>query len=146
MAQKILLEQIREIKEKRELFSYIPCNVYQLGSVEYKVIYSSPSIRYLMQILYYIPDDITVDILNSCYFIFPIRDHGMYIPSTHLKDRDIIVFDSFDGIEEKTIFRIMLHEIAHSYLKHLGSKTDSERAQREKEASEWSDQMLKIVY
>ncbi len=145
MAEKILLEQIRDIKEKRELFAYIPCNVYHLGRVEYKVIYSCPSIRYLMQILYYIPDDITVEILNTCYFIFPIRDHGMYIPSTHLKDRDIIVFNSFEGVEEKTIFRVMLHEIAHSYLKHYGSKSDGEREQREREASEWSDRMLKVV-
>ncbi|MBN2160808.1 MAG: hypothetical protein JW807_15575 [Spirochaetes bacterium] len=137
--------KIREIKETQRLFDYVPCNVYRLGMIENMVVYSCPSIQYLLRILYFLPDEITLSVLNGCYFLFQIRDHGMHIPSTLLRERDIIVFNSFDGLEEKTILTIMLHEIAHCYLKHQGPKTNSGGKQREAEAREWADRMLALI-
>ena len=146
MACKISVEKFREIKVNQELFYYIRSNVHIIGSVDSMVIYNNPTFKFLMQILYFLPDDIAVDILNRCYFIFPIRDHGMHIPATHLGDRDIIVFNSFNDVTEKMIFKIMLHEIAHCHLNHRGQKTAEGREQREIEASAWADRMIESVY
>ena len=146
MPEKITIEKFREIKLKRELFNYVQSNVYLVGNVESMAIYSNPTFKCLMQILYFLTDDIAVDVLNSCYFIFPIRDHGMYIPAKHVSDRDVIVFNSFNEVTEEMIFKIMLHEIGHSYLKHRGPHKTKGRKQREIEASEWADRMIKIVY
>jgi hypothetical protein len=146
MTEKISIEKIGDIKTKHQLFDYIQSNVYLLGSVENMVLYSCPTFRYLMQILYFLPDEITMDVLNGCYFIFPINDHGMHIPSKRLRDRDLIVFSTMQGIGEKKIFKIMLHEIAHFHLRHSNSEAEKDLNQRENEAMEWADRILESVY
>jgi hypothetical protein len=92
----------------------------------------------LANILYIIPKDILDDVLSNCVFLMvnkKVSSGGIYIPNKVIAKKSIFAFhDMLYSQDKDKQGHMILHEIAHYYLKHVdeGQPEEEERKDEKK--------------
>lgn len=93
----------------------------------------------MSRVLSMVTSEVADHVLDNCFLVMPdVTEEGAYIPNMLIGHRDILVFSrGLLAAEEAEFDVVMLHEIAHSFLKHKPGHLISEEQYDKQERQAW---------
>lgn len=127
---------------------YTPEEIFYMdGGV---VTLGNDDVRYLIACtLSKIPKKIAERVMNNCMFVVPMRryERGFFMPKKYFKNKNVLAFpENLFKWCQKTQDYVVLHEVAHFYLKHQSplweDMSDEEAEKQEQEADRLAKKWL----